>query len=174
MPDPIDALLAQLRTDLEGDGFWMDYLQRRASKYPFAFGLHLAVFVEPYLRYILEGRKTVESRFSMRRSAPFERVGPGDVLLLKRSGGPVVGLGYIADVWYYRLDPQSWKEIKTEYAQALCAQDPTFWHDRKAASFASLMRLQHVRTVTPFKYQKSDRRGWVVLQEACEQDSPGV
>jgi hypothetical protein len=164
MQGSIEALLAQVRMSLVGDGFWEKYLQSHTSEHPLPFAIHLAIFVEPYLRYVLEGRKTVESRFSMRRSAPFERVRRGDILLLKRSGGPLMGITYVADAWFYRLDPQSWNEIRTEYTKALCAQDPSFWHDRKSASFASLMRLEHVRALMPIKYQKSDRRGWVVLQ----------
>jgi hypothetical protein len=54
--------------------------------------LHLAVFIEPYLSFIFEGTKTIESRFNMRKQAPFGQVSAGDVLLLKRSGGPVCGV----------------------------------------------------------------------------------
>ncbi len=36
---------------------------------------HLAVMHEPYLSYVLEGRKTIESRFSRHRVAPFDQVG---------------------------------------------------------------------------------------------------
>jgi ASC-1-like (ASCH) protein len=53
------------------------------------------VFIEPYLQFILDGQKTVESRFSANRSAPYQQVGKGDVVLLKRTGGPVMGVGSV-------------------------------------------------------------------------------
>jgi len=65
-------------------------------------GIHLAVLVEPYLSLILDGKKTIESRFSINRHAPFEQVQRGDVLILKRSSGPIEGLCTVSDAWFYR------------------------------------------------------------------------
>ncbi len=127
-------------------------------------GLHLAVFVEPYLQYILEGKKTVDSRFGMRRTTPYGRVVPGDVMLLKRSSGPVIGLCRISQVWFYKLDPSSWKNLKSNFAQALCAQDPKFWEKRSEAAYVTLMRLTSVLPIPPVPFPKQDRRGWVILR----------
>lgn len=147
--------------------FWDPYLDS-IMQGPFASGLHLAVLVEPYLSYILDGKKTVESRFSERRIAPYGSVRRDDVILLKRSGGPIVGLCRASDIWYYELDPRSWREIRTGFSQMLCAQDPNFWSQRKSAEFATLIRLTNVLKISPFKYAKSDRRGWVVLKPGGE------
>ncbi len=125
--------------------------------------LHLAVFVEPYLQYVLEGQKTVESRFSTKRGAPYKRVKEGDIVLLKRAGGPVVGLCEVSYVWCYELDPTSWVEIKSTFEKALCASDPSFWEARESASFATLLQIQHVTVIEPVSCMKRDRRGWVVL-----------
>jgi hypothetical protein len=129
--------------------------------------LHLAVFVEPYLQYVLQGTKTVESRFSLRRCAPYGRVRPGDVMLLKRSGGPIVGLCAVANVWLYHLDPASWQFIRREFTQALCAQDPAFWQQRERANFATLLRVENARTIPPLAFPKRDRRGWVVVRDGA-------
>ena len=51
---------------------------------PSPFSVHLAILLEPYLQYILDGTKTVESRFSKNRIAPYNMVEPGDVVLLKK------------------------------------------------------------------------------------------
>src|SRR6266540_3860586 len=45
--------------------------------------VHLAVMVEPYLSYILQGRKSIESRFSKNAIAPYLQIGPDDLVLLK-------------------------------------------------------------------------------------------
>src|SRR5271166_6249805 len=63
-----------------------------------AVGVHLAVFVEPYLSFLLHGQKTVESRFSINKHAAYEQVGNGDILVLKKSSGPVCGTGRITNV----------------------------------------------------------------------------
>ena len=137
------------------------------SKTPRA--IHLAIFVEPYLTYFLDGRKTVESRFSVHRCAPYRCIEKGDVVLLKRSGGPVVGICQVSHAWFYRLDPKTWSNIKAEFTEALCAQDPQFWIERQRASFATLMQVEHLRSIDPIKWPKEDQRGWVVLRARSQQ-----
>ena len=163
MPNWIHLPLGDIRSIAEGHPYWESRLGQLDSRQAPSYNLHLAILVEPYLQFILEGRKTVESRFSSRRLPPYRSVSSGDVILLKRSSGPILGICEIAEVWFYRLDPASWAVIRTEFTQAMCAQDPDFWRNRVKASFATLMRIQNVIRVSPIKCGKRDRRGWVVL-----------
>lgn len=152
-----------IKTRIQSDTFWNAYLKSWSMAASTPFKVHLAIFVPPYLDYILSGKKTVESRFSANKCAPYGRVNRGDVLLLKKSGGPIVGLCQVSNVWTYQLDSESWKDIRNDYAESLCAQDPDFWTDRKHASFATLMRIKHAVSIEPIFIDKHDRRGWVVL-----------
>lgn len=156
-----------IKKAIAGDAFWETYLAP-LSEECFAFSVHLAIFVEPFLGYVLDGSKTVESRFSVKRCAPFGKVRQGDVLLLKRTGGPVVGLTHVRSVWSYHLDPSSWREIREEFAKALRAEDPEFWRNRRKASYATLMLIDHVRSIDPIAWKKADRRAWVVVQNAAQ------
>lgn len=162
-------LVDELRSAVQGDSFWESYLERLKFLDSVPFTLHLAILVEPYLQFILDGKKTVESRFSTRRFAPYNHVDKGDVVLLKQSSGPIVGICQVAYVWFYQLDPESWRTIKKDFTAAICAQDPNFWREREAASFATLMRIQHVKSISPIKFNKRDRRGWVILYEQSSQ-----
>jgi len=152
-----------VRAIVKGDAFWEPYLTSVLTERS-SIGMHLAIFVEPYLQFILDGKKTVESRFSERRIAPYGHIKKNDVILLKRSGGPVVGLCLAASVWHYELDVHSWQEIRSEFSQALCAQDPEFWRRRKGAEYATLIRLTKVHSIHPLRISKTDRRGWVILK----------
>ena len=126
-------------------------------------GIHLAIFIEPYLTYVLEGRKTVESRFSITRQAPFEQVKAGDIVVLKKTGGPVCGLCRIANVWSYRLDAKTWPEIE-RFSEALCMDSSNFWTKKRRASFATLMQVENVRSLEEFEIAKGDPRSWVVVR----------
>lgn len=155
------ALLEIVHIAVEGDPFWES---RLADPETFGNGLHLAVLNEPYLGFILDGRKTVESRFAMRRVPPYQRVYPTDVLLLKRAAGPIVGLCQVTDTWFYSLTNDSWNTIRQVFAQSLCADWPDFWASRQKARFVTLMRIGQVRAVGPIACDKRDRRGWVVIR----------
>ena len=125
--------------------------------------LHVAIFNEPYLTYILEGKKTVESRFSFVRCAPYEKVFAGDFILLKKAGGPVSGLCRADAAWFYKVDRKTLGEIRKEFAERICPADPGFWSDREGTLFATLISLTDVRRVQDFKIGKRDRRGWVII-----------
>lgn len=149
---------------LRDDRFWaatMSKLGERSS--PSA--IHLAVLVEPFLKYVLEGTKTIESRFSLNRCAPYEKVSDGDVVLLKAASGPVVGICLVGRTWHYQLDDERRADIRTRFAKPMCAEAPAFWRARQAASFATLLEVHEARTLpNPMKCPKRDRRGWVVLK----------
>lgn len=125
--------------------------------------VHLAVFTEPYLSYLLDGLKTVESRFSVNRCAPYQQVKTGDVLLIKRAGGPVEAMCEVGAVWFYELQDDAWTIIREKFTKALCADDPSFWTDRSEAAYATLLTVKKLRKIDPVRCEKRDRRGWVVL-----------
>ena len=172
---PIDATnttwlkpFDEIRRAVMDDCVWGDLLGAPESELP-ACGIHLAVFVEPFLGYVLDGSKTVESRFSVNRCAPFGKVRQGDVILLKRAGGPVVGIARVQMVWSYRLSQSSWGVIRKKFTTALRAQDPEFWEHRRGASYATLMSINQVLSINPpIEWKKKDRRGWVLLQSGDE------
>ena len=156
-------LIHRLQEVSQGHQFWEQYLTELSSNTA-SYAVHLAVLVEPYLRFILEGRKTIESRFSLKRIAPFNSVTKGDVVLLKRSSGPIVGICQLQSCWFYHLDPSSWSEIRGQYTKALCAEDPSFWETRRSAAYATLMRIGNVQEFPAIEYRRPNRRGWIVLQ----------
>jgi hypothetical protein len=124
--------------------------------------VHLAIFVEPFLEYLLDGRKTVESRFSIHRRPPFRCVRAGDFVLVKQSAGPIVAVAEVSNVWYYEMDPAAWAFIRSRFSGQLCA-DSEFWASKSAACYATLMQFSKITPLPPLECGKRDRRGWVVL-----------
>lgn len=136
--------------------------------------LHVAVMHEPYLRLVLEGRKTIESRFSVNRICPFEAVEVGDVLALKVQSGPIVGLAEVEHAAFYELDPATWTTLRRDFAGPLCAADDDFWAQRAQARYASLLRITYPLPISPLAINKTDRRGWVCLPGAEAQQALAV
>lgn len=163
MEDWQAELLSQVKETIKDDPFWSSYFGARWRR-PEANEIHLAVFVEPYLSFILDGRKTMDSRFSSHLRPPHRRVKKGDVLLLKKSGGAVVGICRVSYVWFYTLDPESLSLIHSKFGDALCADGPDFWKERETKSFATLMKIDQVLPLGPLSCGKKDRRGWVVIR----------
>ena len=45
---------------------------------------HLGVFTEPYLTYMLDGKKTIESRFSKNKILPYNQISKDDIVIVKK------------------------------------------------------------------------------------------
>jgi hypothetical protein len=155
-PLPLRDLAAHLKTELDDDRSWSAYLRQ-------AHQLHLAVLVDPYLDYILEGRKTVESRFGITRGLPFGRIRRGDLIVLKRSAGPVVGIARVSKSESMSLSEDTWLRLRALTKQ-ICA-DEQFWRERRDKRFATIAFIDRVRSLTALSVEKTDRRGWVILPQ---------
>lgn len=131
--------------------------------------VHLAIFTQPYLDLILLSRKTIESRFSKHKIAPYLKVNTGDLVLMKESGGLILGEFTVGEVNYYNniQQPETIKQIKSFSNKIFSDVDPNFWESRNQAQYATLIEV-----VSPVKYDKAlkrtqkksgDRRSWIVL-----------
>jgi|ERR1035438_4492210 ASC-1-like (ASCH) protein len=159
------TIVSALKKQLRHDDSW---LKKLSSNH---FSLHLAIFREPYLKFIMEGKKKIETRFAKRSCAPFEQVSDGDVVLLKKSGGEVSGICEVEKVWFYHLDPEAFAFIKKQFGKLICAVNDSFWTERECKTVATLMLIKNVIPISGVQIKKRDRRGWVVLQAKQEPSS---
>jgi hypothetical protein len=121
----LKSLSTQVLAVAISDALWRDKLHRSISDES-TVGVHVAIFSEPFLSYVLAGTKTVDSRFSKHRIAPYGGVVAGDVILIEQAGGPVVGVCSAERVWYYELDKDTMIDIRYRFGALICA-DEGFW-----------------------------------------------
>jgi len=128
---------------------------------------HLAIFTQPWLDLILDGRKTIDSRLSKVRCAPNGKISAGDVVYMKESGGFVKGQFIASKVDTYEdLTPEILRNINTQYHQEIFV-DLGFqglrdkWSDSK---YATLIHVSNVITYQkPFPYPRKGRTAWILL-----------
>ena len=152
----------ELLQRVAGNEFWLEYLTRALEPMS-RVNIHLAVVSEPFLTFILDGRKTIESRFSQKRCAPFGMIAEGDIILFKEVAGPICGLSIAKQAWYFYLAYESLEAIRLRYEDRICA-DERFWGERRNSSYASLVSLGQTIAINPVRCEKRDRRGWVLIR----------
>ncbi len=127
---------------------------------------HLAIFTGSVAQDILEGRKTIESRFSLKKIPPFGVIEVGDLVFIKPSGKKdVLGQFRVKKVISYEgLEVKDIEEISKRYEKEILA-DETFWQQHSEAKYGSLIFIGEVQSflTSPVKFEKKDLRGWVVL-----------
>ena len=131
---------------------------------------HLAILAHGWIDLILDGKKTIESRFTKVRCAPFGKVHVGDIVYLKESAGLVKGMFRVAKVETFEgLERSDVSSLYEKYGKAIFYQaytaffPPEKWLDSKHATLLHI--ADPVRFETPLSIKKRDRRAWVVLEQ---------
>lgn len=127
---------------------------------------HLAIFNKQTAKFILSGQKTIESRFSKSRLAPFGQVSVGDLIYIKPAGEDIIGQFRVKKVISFEgLDEGDFKDIFAKYGKKLM-MDEAFLETHKSAKYGTLIFIGEVDQLitSPIKYSKRDLRGWVVLE----------
>jgi ASC-1-like (ASCH) protein len=126
---------------------------------------HLAILKRHYIDMILDGSKTVESRFTITKRAPFGQIFEGDELFLKQSSGPVCAMAKVRQIkTFENLTQKKILKIKQLYNEDILASDE-YWQSKLDCRFGILIQLKDVRTIEPIHISKKDWRAWVVLTE---------
>jgi len=124
---------------------------------------HIAIFREPYLDRIMTGTKTIESRLTRNKIAPFARISAGDVVFLKKAAGPVKGIGIVSLVESFsRLNCHELIKILNKRQEGLALEDD-FRQAKRAANYATFVYFDCVTVIKPFQLLKTSREAWVVL-----------
>ena len=161
-----DKLLKKLITDLKQNDEWRVFTEKLKCDFP-EIGIHLAVFNDIILNELLAGNKTIESRFSTNRISPFGKVQSGDIVLVKKSGGPVVAVFVTGSVSSYsNLTPAKISALRHQYSNSLgLSENDEFWKEKVKSKYGTLITIKRLMEVYPYHIEKKDRTGWVVVQE---------
>jgi len=125
--------------------------------------LHLGVFTEPYLTYMLEGKKTIESRFSKNKIMPYNQISKDDIVIVKKSSGNIVAYFTIKGVLFFNLNETSIDGIKTKYNKQLCVNE-CFWISKSNSNYATLIIINEIVKLKPFHIDKKGMQTWIKLK----------
>ncbi len=128
---------------------------------------HLAIFSGNLGEEILNGKKTIDSRFSKSKIPPFSVISSGDLVYIKPSGKDIIGQFRVQKVIFFDgLDVEVVREIRERYGDQIMA-DESYWKEKESSKYGTLIFIgQTTRFITsPITYSKKDLRGWVVLDD---------
>lgn len=131
--------------------------------------IHLGIFTEPCLTYMLNGKKTIESRFSKNKIMLFEKITKDDIVLIKKSGGNIVAYFTIKEILFFDLQKNAIEKIKAKYNKALCVDD-SFWEKKKDSRYATLIKIDKLVELKPFSIHKKGMQTWILLQKDIEEN----
>lgn len=126
--------------------------------------IHLAIFTEPWLTYLLNGKKTIESRISKHKIAPYNKIEKDDIVFVKKSGGDILAYFTIKEILFIDLKDVNISEIKHKYNDRLCV-DEKFWISKKDSKYATLIFINDLVKLQPFHINKKGMQTWIKLEK---------
>ncbi|OGD62382.1 hypothetical protein A2215_03010 [Candidatus Berkelbacteria bacterium RIFOXYA2_FULL_43_10] len=125
---------------------------------------HLAIFIGDTAELILKGKKRIDLRISQKKIIPYHTISVGDEILLKKSGGDIVGKARASKVIFYdSFAKKDLEKIKNEYGKYILMSDD-FWEVKSSGKYLTMIFLEAVeRFVAPIKFRKKDLRSWVIV-----------
>ncbi len=161
-------LIDYIYEELKRDADWDKTSERILTDS--TIGIHLAIFNEPFMALIYKGEKKIESRFSINKISPFMNIAKGDLVIMKASGGPVTGAFLAGDVIFVSgLNDRKLKEIQRKYGKEICSHyDPKFWESRSETKYASLIKVEKLKALNPFRIEKKDRLAWSIIRQRVD------
>lgn len=125
---------------------------------------HIAILKQPFFNMVLNGEKTIESRWSIHKVAPFDKVSIGDEILLKETGKDVTATAKVKDVKYLKLTPQIVEDIRIKYSKEIGTDKFKDWQATLQKNYCTLIWLSDVTKIEPIKVRRSNGAGWIVLK----------
>jgi len=154
----LDDLLTALESDISGK-VYVDAINR------LEVNMHLAIFTDPFLSYLLNGEKTFESRLSINKIAPYGKVHKNDIVVVKKSGGEIFGIFTVKTVHFYsNLNSALIKKIDDSYGDKIMWNSLEFLASKSSSKFLTLIEVASLKLFLPFDITKKDRGSWVIIR----------
>lgn len=126
--------------------------------------LHLAIFSKGVISKILLGQKTLDARISKIKCPPFENISRDDLVLMKKSGGRILGFFIVGKVQF--IENSSGDKISSlikKHKNELSMPED-FLEKRRNANYLTLLKIKKpTKLKVPVKVSKKSLSGWVTL-----------
>ncbi|MEM1355835.1 MAG: ASCH domain-containing protein [Planctomycetota bacterium] len=129
--------------------------------------LHVAILKPPYIRDILAGVKTIESRLTRTMQVPHGQVTVGERVFLKASGGPFMAMAVASRVEAWRdATPRVIGQIEARHREQIGGDD-AYWQAKRQSRYATLIWLDQVEPIEVGPaYKIAYMKAWYVLDES--------
>ena len=122
---------------------------------------------------IVPGDKTIESRWSKTKRAPFGRIGVEDIIYFKDSGNPVTAMAEVEKVLQFRdLTSELIDHILKTYGKELGIEYAPGLHRRYAGKkYCILAFLRNPRRIKPFSIDKTGYgigSAWICVDDVAK------
>ncbi len=127
--------------------------------------IHVAILKRPYLKLILSGHKTVESRLTRNAPPPYNAIQTDERIFLKASSGPFMATALAGTIEQHsNLTPSDIKKLRKRHDTAVCGNDE-YWQMKRESRFAVFVQLTQVEPIDVGPVYPKSMRAWHVVDD---------
>jgi len=128
--------------------------------------IHVAILKRPYLKLILEGQKTVESRLMRTALPPYRTIKTGQRIFLKASSGPFMATALAGKIEQHDgLEPYDILRLRALHDRAVCGNDD-YWEMKQNSRYAVFVHLNQIEPIEVGPAYPKSMRAWHVLDDS--------
>lgn len=106
---------------------------------------------------IITGQKTIESRWYLVKTLPWDKIHEDEIVYFKESGGPVIAKAEVSQVIQYYLTPEKVEELFNNYGERIGIEPnqlTDFINRFRNKKYCILVFLKKPRRIEPFYITK--------------------
>ncbi len=133
---------------------------------------HVAIMSKEFgdlISKITNREKTIESRWSKNKIAPYDKTNIGDVVYFKNSGGHVIAKATVSKILQFdNLNQEKFEYIVKNFGKQICLQSTKYDDWYKSKNYVTLIFLTNPEAVKPFNIDKSgfgSGCAWITIPE---------
>lgn len=124
--------------------------------------IHLAIFDLETINKIKTGEKVYESRWTQKKSRPYNKIQNDDLVIIKESCGPVVGFYIAEEVLFYEISEDVY-EIMKKYGLVFSTKNEQQIYI-SSKKYITIMKIDNPVFFAPFFIEKKDSQTWACFK----------
>ena len=115
-----------------------------------------------FYNLLIKGEKTIESRWSLKKIAPYNKINVNDVIYFKESGKQIINYKAIVQkVKFFEINEKTFNFIYKNYKNNICMQYFDNLEIYKNKKYCTLIWITNLQKINPIKFIHKGQTAWI-------------
>jgi len=125
---------------------------------------HVAIMSQGVIPLIISGKKSIESRWYLKRNVPWDRISRGDEVYFKEVGGKVKVKAIVDDVKQFILNrKETVDEIIESYGEGIGVFNES-WYSKRYCVLVFLIKINEIKPFSINKKGYGSASAWMCVE----------
>lgn len=124
---------------------------------------HIAIMKSKFYNLLIKGEKTIESRWSIKKIAPYNKINVNDIIYFKESGKQIINYkAIVKKVKFFEINEKTFNFIYKNYKNNICMQYFDNLEIYKNKKYCTLVWITNLQKINPINFVHKDQLAWII------------